>query len=253
MKMPCMLVCLMVALAGCATAPALDPNVPARPGVSSDVVFEEVDGLVAVEAEHFFEQTRTDVRAWYLTTAAHTPSIEPDADGPHVDGAAGGAYLEILPDTRQTPADALVRGGNFTEDAGTMAVLSYRVHIHAPGRYYVWARIYSTGPDDNGLHVGLDGTWPPSGRRMQWIAKRRWVWGSKQRTADVHTGVPGLLYLDIDTPGEHTIHFAMREDGTEFDKWLMTLDRLDTVEGDGPPERVKPGHPPRAFGGAKKK
>ncbi len=30
----------------------------------SDVVFEERRGVVAVEAEHFFKQTHTDIRKW---------------------------------------------------------------------------------------------------------------------------------------------------------------------------------------------
>jgi hypothetical protein len=74
------------------------------------VVFAEQNGVVAVEAEHFWKQTETDVRAFHLTTADQTPAIEPDGDPNHVAGASGGAYLEILPDTRRTHADKLIRG-----------------------------------------------------------------------------------------------------------------------------------------------
>ncbi len=220
---------------------------PKLPLVGEDVVFEEVDGVVAVEAEHFFKQTHDDVRRWYLTTAEHTPDLKPDIDPPHVEGASGGAYLEILPDTRWTHGEKLIWGENFMNDPGKMAILSYKVHINNPGRYYVWARIYSTGSEDNGMHVGIDGTWPESGRRMQWTAKRQWVWGSKQRTEQVHSGVPYKLYLDIDTPGEHIIQFSMREDGTEFDKWMMTTQKLEKVGGVGPEPRVKQGVLPAAF------
>ena len=52
------------------------------------------------------------------------------------------------------------------------------------------------------------------------------------------------LYLDIDTPGKHTIMFSMREDGTEFDKWMMTTQKLEVVEGPGPAFRLKQGTPP---------
>jgi hypothetical protein len=31
--------------------------------------------------------------------------------------------------------------------------------------------------------------------------------------------------LDIENPGLHTVEFSMREDGFEFDKWLMTKER----------------------------
>lgn len=211
----------------------------AEPLVGKDVVFEERDGAVAVEAEHFFEQPLDEPRAWYVTTVEATPDVQPDGDENHAEGASGGAYVEALPDTRRTHDDRLVHGENFSNEPGVLATLHYRVHFRTPGRYYVWGRIYSTGTEDNGLHVGIDGEWPASGQRMQWTKKNEWAWGSKQRTEEVHTGVPHQLYLDVEEPGEHVISFSMREDGTEFDKWLMTTDRDFTPEGDGPPTTVR--------------
>ena len=203
-----------------------------KPIVGPDLVFEEKDGFVAVEAEHFFKQEKSDVRAWYLTTFDREAGLKPDADPNHVANASGGAYLEILPDTRRNHGEKLIRGENFINQPGKMAVLSYKVHFNTPGKYYVWARTHSTGTEDNGLHVGIDGTWPESGQRMQWTGKRRWVWGSKQRTEKVHTGVPGILYLNIDKPGEHIIQFSMREDGFEFDQWMMTTRRVSKIGDD---------------------
>lgn len=201
-------------------------------------VFGEADGVVAVEAEAFFKQERTDVRAWYLVTEDHTPEVAPDPDPSHVEGASGGAYLEVLPDTRTSHDDELKRGENFTNKPGDVAVLHYRVKVDTPGRWYVWARIYSTNSEDNSLHVGLNGEWPDSGQRMQWTAKNHWVWGAKQRTNENHEGVPHLLYLDIEEPGEHIISFSMREDGADFDKWMMTQEQLEAVEGVGPAVHV---------------
>lgn len=88
-------------------------------GVSNPVVeasthFNEVDGLVAVEAEHFFKQELKDVRAFYMTNSEETPKFEPDGDPAHVGGASNGAYLEILPDTRRNHSEKLVGGVNFT-------------------------------------------------------------------------------------------------------------------------------------------
>ncbi|MBC7783741.1 MAG: hypothetical protein H7144_07865 [Burkholderiales bacterium] len=207
--------------------------------VSEDLGIEERGGIVAFEAEQFVKQEHTTQRAWRLTTADAVPEIQPDGDGPHVAGASGGAYLEILPDTRRTNADKLVAGENFTNEPGTMAVLSYRVRFTTPGRYHVWARVYSTGGEDNGLHVGLDGQWPESGRRWQTIKKNAWEWDSRQRTDAVHVGVPGQLYLDIPTPGEHVVQIAMREDGFELDKLLLTNDPNYVPEGTGPPARAE--------------
>ena len=227
----------------------LGPASGQQPIVGDDVVFAETQGLVSVEAEHFFRQTKTDIRQFYLVTADTEPEISPDGDPAHVAGASGGAYLEILPDTRRTHADKLTRGENFSPDAGKMAVLSYKVHISSLGRYYVWVRAFSTGSEDNGLHVGLDGEWPESGQRLQWCeGKRTWRWESKQRTEKQHCGEPHKIFLDIEQPGTHTIAFSMREDGFEFDKWLMTQDReFARPTGVGPGPELHAGATPKPF------
>lgn len=221
----------------------------AAPIADDQLVFAEADGLVAAEAEHFFQQTQSDVRGWHLTHAQLTPSVTPDGDPQHVAGASGGAYLEILPDTRRTHADKLIHGTNFSPQAGKMAILSYKVNITTPGRYYVWVRAYSTGSEDNGLHVGIDGTWPESGQRLQWCeGKKSWRWESKQRTEKEHCGEAHKIFLDIEETGEHTIHFSMREDGFEFDKWLMTTNRdFPRPSGVGPIARVHEGKLPPSF------
>lgn len=227
-----------------------DANIADAAGIDATVVFAERDGLLAVEAEHFFQQTKDDVRSFHLTTSASEQDFKgPDGDPPHVAGASGGAYLEILPDTRRTHDDRLIRGENFAPDAGQMAVLHYNVHITTPGRYYVWARAFSTGTEDNGLHVGIDGTWPESGQRLQWCTgKNTWRWESKQRTDRQHCGEPHKIFLDIKEPGDHVIQFAMREDGFEFDRWLMTTDRDFKRPADaGPATLLKSGTLPTAL------
>jgi len=69
-----------------------------------------------------------------------------------------------------------------------------------------------------------------------------------QRTEQVHCGEPYKIFLDIEKAGEHIIHFSMREDGFEFDKWLMTTDRNFTRPEDvGPISVLKSGTLPAAF------
>ncbi|MDA0205443.1 MAG: hypothetical protein O3A53_05860 [Acidobacteria bacterium] len=183
-------------------------------------------GPIVIEAESFDRQTHTDVRRWYVTSATvGAPADLRDLDPSHAAAASGGAYLEILPDTRATPEEELVVGENFINEPGRMAVLEYDLEFDAAGRYYVWVSIYSTGPDDNGIHVGLDGEWPDSGQRMQWCeGKDAWTWASRQRTEEEHCGVPGLIYLDVATPGPRVVQFSMREDGFEFDRFALTID-----------------------------
>jgi hypothetical protein len=217
-----------------------DPPAPA--GSAGPSVFVEEDGLLVVEAEHYASMEAADKRAWHLTSAESTPDISPDADPPHVDGAGGGAYLEILPDPRQTHDDPLVRPDSLAY-ASQIGVLTYHAHFNTPGRYYVWVRAFSTGSEDNGIHVGLNGEWPESGRRMQWCeGKHAWRWESRQRTRERHCGVPHAIYLDIDEPGPHTIHFSMREDGFEFDRFLLTNQRdFPRPEDVGPPASLTRG------------
>ncbi len=219
------------------------------PMVEQSLVFEEVDGVVAVEAEHFFSQELTSKRAFYITGPNMEPQANSDGDPPHWVGASGNAYVEILPDTRRNHGEKLVGGENFSNKPGKLAVLSYKVHFNNPGRYYVWVRAYSTGSEDNGLHVGIDGTWPEHGQRMQWCeGKHSWHWESRQRTEKAHCGVAHEIWLDVDKAGEHTISFSMREDGFEFDRWMMTKDRqMPRPDGFGPAAMIKQGQAPAAF------
>ena len=220
-----------------------------KPIVESKVVFEEVNGLVAVEAEFFYKQSLSEIRQWYRTSKDEQASVGRDDDPSHVAGASNGAYLEILPDTRVTHEDELIGGINFSNQPGKLAILHYKVFFNTPGKYYVWVRAHSSGAEDNGLHVGLNGEWPESGQRLQWCeGKQNWRWESKQRTEAVHCGEPYKIFLKIEKAGEHEIMFSMREDGFEFDKFIFTMDR-DYKPGDGPgPEvKVKSGTLPAPF------
>jgi hypothetical protein len=239
-----MMTILMLMVA--ASALAQDTAQLTKPIVGEDVVFEEVDGVLAIEAEHFYDQSKTEVRAFYLTTADQEAGLEPDADPSHVAGASGGAYLEIQPDTRKNHGEKLIGGENFSNDPGLVAVLSYKVHFNNPGRYYIWGRVNTTGTEDNGVHFGLDGQWPETSRRMQ-AGGRGWQWGNKQRTEEVHTGVPWLLYLDIEKAGAHTIHVSMREDGFELDKFVLASSKEFKPEGTGPEPKLKSGELPKPF------
>jgi len=212
--------------------------------VGAQTIYEEKNGLVAVEAEHFSQQKKDAVRAWYHTSMTEDPTVEPDPDPNHASSASGMAYLEILPDTRITSNDPLQPGINYTNNGGEMAVLEYQVFFNTPGKYYVWVRAFSLGTDDNGLHVGIDGGWPASGLRIQWCeGKNKWKWESKQRTTAVHCGEPYFIFLNVATSGVHTITFSMREDGFEFDKWLMTTDKDLVPQGFGPAEQERNGVP----------
>lgn len=169
-----------------------------------DIPFAPSPSDITIEAESFTRQTLDSIRRWEI-----------QKERP---GASGGAYVKALPDTRVTHADKLIKGENFTDEPGAIAVLEYAIDVKEPGRYYVWARTWSSGTEDNGLHFGLDGLWPESGKRWQTVKKGAWHWDCAQRTSEVHTGVPMQLWLDIEKPGSHTLMLSMREDGAEVDQ-----------------------------------
>jgi hypothetical protein len=218
------------------------------PVVTENLVFEEQNGSVAVEAELFYKQTQTGTRKWHITGSGKLPNVAPDPDAVHIAGSSQSAYIEVLPDTRVTHGDKLVPGENFSNEPGKMAVVHYRVKINAPGRYYVWARCYSSGTEDNGVHVGFNGTWPEHGQRMQWCeGKNEWTWASKQRTEKVHCGEPKEIYLEFDKAAIYDIQFSMREDGFEMDKFILTTDIDYVPEGKGPDMKIAAGSLPETL------
>ena len=99
----------------------------------------EKDGRLRVEAENFDRQRLQDVRQW-IKVSADGPSNrpQPDPDESNAASASGGAYIEVLPDTRTTHDDKLTHGENFTNEPGKMAIVEYDVEIVYPGRFYVW-------------------------------------------------------------------------------------------------------------------
>lgn len=188
--------------------------------------FEEKNGFLSVEAEDFqYKSANNTKRNWYIRSLNTQVPFTKEKITNHYSGASRDAYIEALPDTRITHDDPLVHGENFCPISGDGPVIGYKVRITDPGRYYIWVRAYSTGTEDNGVHVGIDREWPDSGARIQWCeGKNKWTWSSAQRVPDNHCGVKNTIYLDIEKSGEYVLVFSMREDGFEMDKWLMTKD-----------------------------
>lgn len=80
--------------------------------------------------------------------------------------------------------------------------------INTPGAYFIWVRAFSTGPEDNGLHVGVNGEWPESRQRIQLCkGKHEWAWSSAQRVPKNHCGVPQTITLTFNKADEYIIPF----------------------------------------------
>ncbi len=176
---------------------------------------------VRVEAENYNDLTG----GWTLTSQDNIPAITPDPDPPHHSSASNGAYVELLPDTRVTHDDVLRNGENFWGTPGDGPRLEYNVNIPEAGKYFVYVKAYSTGPEDNGIHVGINDNTPLSGYRIQLCSgKNKWTWSSAQRVDTNHCGVTKTIFLDIETAGSHKITFYAREDGFELDQFLLLKD-----------------------------
>ena len=87
--------------------PNANAQLTSDPIVSAEFIAEEIDGVVAVEAEHFVSQEKAGVRAFHVTTPTQHPRADSDGDNPHWIGASGNAYVEVLPDTRRNHGEPL--------------------------------------------------------------------------------------------------------------------------------------------------
>jgi Gylcosyl hydrolase family 115 C-terminal domain len=199
----------------------------------ANVVYQFSGEAVAAEAEDFYRQSVTDTRAWHLTSEGQTPAIGPDSDAARIDGASGGAYLELLPDLRQKDEDAMHSASSIHQIGGKAAVLTYMVQFKNPGRYYVWLRARAHDGDDNTLHIGLNDQWPESAKKMTFQG-RNWNWSNMQRDTKA------AIAVDVPTAGIHRLHLSMREDGAEIDKLVVTAKATMTAtELDAVPIAVK--------------
>ena len=215
----------------------IPPLPPAdKPLVGNEVVFQEIDGLVVIEAEHFNAQRRDMIRRWYINSAQHSPIAKPDGDPVNVDGAGGGAYMEALPDTFVTDADRAIDGLNLGLHPGSVAVLCYTVHFSQPGRYYVWTRMRSDDEEDNTLNAGLNDEWPASAKCLQFQKHTKaWQWGGVIRSPQGPSFPRLPAWLDVPTAGVHTVMYSMREDGCCFDRFILTTNKeFAKPEGAGP-------------------
>jgi len=180
---------------------------------------------IGFEAEEFI----TKDERWVMTNAGTQQGLHgADPDPNHSGSASGGVYFEVLPDVRVTHADPMGPPAAYWGQPGQGPEMSWQVNIPEPGRYYVHGRAYSTGTEDNGIHFGINGTWPQSARMMQFCTAgaRDWRWSSAQRDAGGvgSCGIQKSLYLDIENAGMHIINASAREDGFELDRIVLIKD-----------------------------
>jgi len=182
------------------------------------------DSYITVEAEDFENQTATTKREWKIVSKNNIPKTRRDPDKEHLQGSSNSKYLELLPDSLYGDNEKKIEGKNYSKTPGKVAILSYTANFKTEGKYYVWVRGFSTGGDDNSIHVGIDGNWPESGKQLYLCEELRdkWSWSSSKFGNTEKCGTTKRVFINITKPGRHEVMFSMREDGFEFDKWAMT-------------------------------
>ncbi len=204
----------------------------AAPGDGGPVAEPVVTIVVEAESYDVIDPNMT-ARSFY-PTAKGIGGPSPDPDGSHAGTASGAKYLEVLPDTRVTGTDPF--DDAVFEEAGTGPIVSYFISFPVPGTYYLWVRGFSTGTEDETVHVGLDRDWLTSVIAKLCSDGQGWQWASHERVDKFSCGNIGELRLEVPSAGLHTVSFAAREDGFELDKWLLTTDATFVPRDKGPEE-----------------
>ncbi len=151
-----------------------------------------ISNAITFEAENYSMQINRSSHYWQRATSWS--------------GYSGTGYVQSLPNN-----GANINSGYQT----TSPELRYTVNIPQAGTYYVWLRMRAANGNDNSAHVGIDGTAPSSADRIEVTSYGSWVW--TRSTIDGPSAT-----LTVGTPGVHTVHLWMREDGLAVDKFLLT-------------------------------
>jgi lysophospholipase L1-like esterase len=111
----------------------------------------------------------------------------------------------------------------------TSPELVYNVNFTSTGTYYVWIRGAAPSTADDSLHAGIDGTAPTTADEIAGFLPG-WAWNRTTRD-----GTPAKLI--VPSPGLHTVHLWMREDGMRVDKVLLRKSSSASApDGAGPSE-----------------
>jgi PKD repeat protein len=168
--------------------------------------FQESGGMVVMEAENAHDNIVRGVNSWVSRTVNA--------------GYSGASYMLSDPDigTKIT-----------TSVTTTSSELVFNVNFTTTGNYYLWGRIWAFDSKAKTVHMGIDGTIPSNVNGLTTGTYGAWVWVDLVKSGLRQT-------FSVGTPGVHTIHTWIREDGLSIDKIVLTTDANFTPTGTGPGE-----------------
>ncbi len=168
------------------------------------------DGQVVIEAESADQAIARSGQSW----APGGPA-----------GAVGGA-VTLAPDSGQ---------GYSAAEAPTQAPeLVFDVDFDQAGTWMVHVRGNPADTAGNSIHMGLDGQVQSSADNISAGGFGTWGWFNWT------SGGPSAAFLNVPTPGVHTVHVWGREDGMSLDRIVLQTQGA-APSGDGPPESARSG------------
>ena len=159
------------------------------------------DGIVSIEAEIYRAKYAREDHYWDFTTEKA--------------GFSGKGSMVALPD------DGAREGIDYDDSP----YLDYKVHFVRTGRHYIWMRGWGVR-DGNTADIDLDRRELGGGEEIEFEINQ-WNWA-------FHNENEEHAYLDINTPGVHTISLFMHEDGVIVDKVILATNPDYEPRGVGP-------------------
>ena len=159
------------------------------------------DGIVSIEAEIYRAKYAREDHYWDFTTEKA--------------GFSGKGSMVSLPD------DGESEGIDYDDSP----YVDYKVYFVRTGRHYIWMRGWGVR-DGNSADIDLDRRELGGGEEIEFEINQ-WNWA-------FHNENEEHAYLDIDTPGVHTISLFMHEDGVIVDKVILATNPDYEPRGVGP-------------------
>jgi len=187
-----------------------------------DQIYQEAGGFVAGEAENY-HATATALNDTWTFVAGGNPGT--------ITNARGDGYVQSLPD-----------GDGTIKSFASGASIDYRIQIQTPGQYRLWVRWDGVNDSSDSLFAGIlelaDGAggvpdwYELSGNLDANFSTKPWdgLGGAEENQP---TASQNPLLWTIPQPGTYTLRFAVREDGSALDTWILQLASRSAPTGDG--------------------
>ncbi len=176
----------------------------ANPLILTVGTYEEVDGLVTIEGEHFTERINGVAHSWLLKSGTA--------------GYTGTSYLQSGPGS----GTRLYQ----TDEISQSPAATYLIDFSTVESYTVWVRGYAHSAAADSVYVGLGDQLV----EVTGFAPGEWGW-SRNLTQQI----------PITTTGVQTLSLLMRENGLLVDRILLITDTNYVPDGYGPDESPRLG------------